>query len=139
MTDQGSNFLSDLFTNVCRLLRIKKLKTTEYRPQTNAAVERTHQVLVEYLRCYILEDQSDWDKWVAYATFLLNTTPHTSTGFTPHTMLFSRKPNIPGLLETHQKSNIHDNYVKELQARLFKLRDSKVKPSSKEGKKQRVL
>jgi len=28
LTDQGSNFLSDLFANVCELLRIKRIKTT---------------------------------------------------------------------------------------------------------------
>ena len=62
LTDQGSNFLSKLFKNVCKLLKIKKLKTTAYHPQTNGASERTHRVLAEYLRCYILEEQSDWDK-----------------------------------------------------------------------------
>jgi len=99
LTDQGSNFLSELFTNVRKLLKIKKLKTTAYHPQTNGALERTHQVLVEYRRCYISEDQSDWDKWLHYTTFVFNTTPHTSTGFTPHELLFGRKPSIPGILQ----------------------------------------
>ena len=62
LTDQGSNFLSELFTNVCKLLKIKKLKTAAYHPQTNGALERTHRLLTEYLRCCILEDQSDWDR-----------------------------------------------------------------------------
>jgi len=120
LTDQGSNFLSELFTNVCKLLKIKKLKTTAYHPQTNAALERIHRVLVEYLICYILEDQSDWDKWLPYATFAFNTTPHTSTGFTPHELFFVRKPNIPGILqkETPEIQYTYDNYVKELQASL---------------------
>jgi len=64
LTDQVSNFLSDLFANVCKFLRIKKIKTIPYHPQTNEALERTHRVLVEYLRCYILENQTDWDKWI---------------------------------------------------------------------------
>ena len=120
LTDQGSNFLSDLFTNVCKLLKIKKLKTTAYHTQTNGALERTHRLLVDYLRCYILEDQSDWDKWVPYATFVFNTTPHTSTGFTTNKLLFVRKPNIHGILqkETQEIQYTYDNYVKELQARL---------------------
>jgi transposase InsO family protein len=54
LTDQGSNFVSEIFTNVCKLLKIKNLKSTAYHPQTNGALERTHRVLVEYLRCYIL-------------------------------------------------------------------------------------
>jgi transposase InsO family protein len=49
LTDQGSNFLSDLFSNVCKLLRIKRIKTSPFHPQTNGALERSHRVLVEYL------------------------------------------------------------------------------------------
>jgi len=99
LTDQDSNFLNELFTNVCKLLKIKKLKTTACHPQTNGALERTHRILVECLRCYILEDQSDWDKWLSYSTFVFNTTPHTGPGFTLHELLFGRKPNIPGILQ----------------------------------------
>ena len=76
--------------------------------------------MVKYLRCYILEDQSDWDRGLPYTTFVFNTTPHYSTEFTPHELLFGRKPNIPGILqkETPEIQYTHDNYVKELQARL---------------------
>jgi hypothetical protein len=99
LTDQGSNFLSDLLTNICKLLQIKKIKTTAYHPQSNGALECTHRVLIEYLRCFILEDQTNWDKWISYATFVFNTTSHTATGFTPHERMFGRKPNIPGILQ----------------------------------------
>jgi hypothetical protein len=75
LTDQGSNFLSKLFANTCKLVRIKRIKTRAYHPQTNGALERTHGVLVEYLRCYILENQTGWDKWNPYATFVFNTSP----------------------------------------------------------------
>jgi transposase InsO family protein len=99
LSDKGTYFLSELYANVCKLLRIKRIKTSPYHPQTNGALERTHRVLVEYLRCYILEDKTDWDKWMPYTTFVFNTTPHSSTGFTPHELLFGRKPNIPGVLQ----------------------------------------
>ena len=59
LTDQGSNFMNEVFTNVCKLLKIKKIKCTAYHPQSNGALERTHRVIVEYLRCFILEDQSN--------------------------------------------------------------------------------
>ena len=120
LTNQGSNFLSEIFTNVCKLLKIKKIKCTAYHPQSNGALGRTHHVLVEYLRCFILEDQSNWDKWLPYATFVFNTTPHTATGFTPHELLFGRKPNIPGILQREPPDTqyTYDDYVKELQSRL---------------------
>jgi len=120
LTVQGSNSLSDLFANVCKLLRIKRIKTSPYNPQTNGALERTHRVSVEYLRCYILENQTDWDKWIPYATFVFNNTPHSSTGFTPHELLFRRNPNIPGVLqrETPEIRYHYESYVQELQSRL---------------------
>ena len=75
LTDCGTNFLSDNFSNVAKLFQIKKLKTTSYHPQTNGALERTHKTLVEYLRHFIKEDQSDWDLWIPFAIFVFNTTP----------------------------------------------------------------
>jgi hypothetical protein len=120
LTDQGSNFMSEVFANVCKILKIKRIKCTAYWPQSNGSLERTHRVLVEYLRCFILADQGNWDLWLPYATFVFNTTPHTSTGFTPHELLFGRKPNIPGMLqkEPPDVQYTYDNYVKELQSRL---------------------
>jgi transposase InsO family protein len=44
LTDQGSNFVSEVFTNVCKFLKIKKVKTTAYHPQFNGVLERTHSV-----------------------------------------------------------------------------------------------
>ena len=51
---------------------------------------------------------------------MFNTTPHTSTGFTPHELLFGRRPNIPGLLQRDPSDAqyTYDDYVKELQSRL---------------------
>jgi hypothetical protein len=44
---------------------------------------------------------------------------HTSTGFTPHELLFGGKPNIPGLLQREPPDTQYTyNYVKELQSRL---------------------
>ena len=73
-----------------------------------------------------MEDQSNWDKCLPYATFVFNTTPHSVTGFTPHELLFGRKPNIPGILQKEPSETqyiyiyiyIHDNYIKKLQSRL---------------------
>jgi transposase InsO family protein len=59
LTDQGSNFLSELFENTCKLLRIKRVHTTAFHPESNGGLERGHRVYVEYLRHYVTEDQTD--------------------------------------------------------------------------------
>jgi len=40
LTDCGTNFLYDIFKNMCKLLGIKKTKTTPWHPQTNGFLER---------------------------------------------------------------------------------------------------
>jgi hypothetical protein len=47
LSDQGSNFLSEMFRNACKLLRIKKIHTTAFHPEVNGGLERGHRVLVE--------------------------------------------------------------------------------------------
>ena len=61
LTDQGSNFMSEVFVNVCKLLKIKKIKRTAYDPQTIGTLERMHHCFVKYLRCFSLEDQRNWE------------------------------------------------------------------------------
>ncbi|XP_046997921.1 uncharacterized protein LOC124613272, partial [Schistocerca americana] len=79
--------------------RVKRINTTAYHPESNGALERSHRTIVEYLRHFVTGDQSSWDKWVPYAIFVFNTTPHSSTGYTPFELMYGRKVNIPGVLQ----------------------------------------
>jgi len=59
LTDQGTNFLSEIFKNMCKPLKINKIQTTAYHPESNGTLERSHRTLAEYLRHYVDEDQTD--------------------------------------------------------------------------------
>lgn len=120
LSDCGSQFLSETFKAVCKLLGIKKTQTTSFRPQSNGSNERSHKGLIEYIRNYVSADQSNWDHWVKFATFVHNTTPHRATGYMPFQLLFGRLPNLPGVLQKEPMSEYYayDSYVKELEARL---------------------
>lgn len=56
LSDCGANFLSDLFKNICNLLHVQKINTTAAHPMTNGALERTHRVLVEFIRHFVTQD-----------------------------------------------------------------------------------
>ena len=45
LTDQGTNFESRLFREVCELLQIDKTRTSSYHPQSNGSVERFNRTL----------------------------------------------------------------------------------------------
>jgi len=81
LTDQDTNFTSEMCKNTYELLKIEKIQTTAYQSESNGALEHSHQILTEYLRHYINENQTDWDEWLPYAMFTYNTTPHTATRF----------------------------------------------------------
>jgi transposase InsO family protein len=99
VTDQGTNFMSEVFKRICKLLKIEKICTTAFHPQANGALERTHKTLTNYLRCFCDGRTSDWDEWLPFACFTYNTTPHSVTRYTPYELLFGRLANIPGKLE----------------------------------------
>jgi transposase InsO family protein len=99
LSDCGSQFLSDTFKGVRKLLGIKRIHSTSFRPQSNGSNGRTHKNLIEYPRSYVAADLSNWDQWVKYAAFVHNTTPHSATSYMPFQLLFGRLPNLPGALQ----------------------------------------
>jgi transposase InsO family protein len=98
VTDQGPNFMGDVFKRICKLFNIEKICTTAYHPESNGALERTQKTLSNYLRCFCDKKLNDWDEWLPFACFTYNMTPHSVTKYTPYELLFGRIANIPGKL-----------------------------------------
>ena len=118
-TDQGANFVSELFKTTCKLLKIKKIQSTAFHPESQGGIERSHRVLAEYLRYYVKEDQTDWDEWIPFATFAYNTSEHSATGYTPFELVFGHPSSLPSALKTDPSPQYnYDNYVVELKGRL---------------------
>ena len=121
LTDQGSNFLSQLFQNSCKFLRIRRIHTTAFHPESNGGIERGHRVLVEYLRHYVTEDQRDWDDWITYATHVYNVTTHRATAYTQFELLFGYRARVLTSLQEQPtpRYNYDDYvYVSELKGRM---------------------
>lgn len=59
LTDQGTNFVSRLMKETCRILNIRKLTTTAYHPESNGAVERLNKTLKGLLSHLVSRDQRD--------------------------------------------------------------------------------
>jgi len=88
LTDRGANFMSDLFLELCRQLKIQKLNTTAYHPETNGANERMHGTLYTILRALTIPDGKDWKRQLPMAMFVYRNMAHKSTGLSPHQALF---------------------------------------------------
>lgn len=96
LTDQGRNFVSNLFKETCRQLGIQKLQTTAYHPEGNGMVERLHRTLTDSIAHFVRKDGRDWDRWIPYAVMAYRSIPHSSTGYSPNFLVYGREVDAPG-------------------------------------------
>ncbi len=94
-SDQGRNFCSNIFTEMCHLLDIKKTQTTPYHPQSDGLVERFNRTLATQLSMFVESHQRDWDEYVPYLLMAYRTAVHESTKTTPAKLMMGHEIRIP--------------------------------------------
>ncbi|XP_033745582.1 uncharacterized protein LOC117331096 [Pecten maximus] len=90
LTDQGSQFTSEVMKEVSMLLSIRQLTTTPYHPMCNGLVERYNGTLKQMLRRMCSERPKDWDKYLNALLFSYREVPQESLGFSPFELLYGR-------------------------------------------------
>lgn len=95
LTDQGPNFESNLFQELCRLLAIDKIRTTAYQPSTNGNIERFHATMHSMIAKWVSQNQRNWDQTLPAVAFAYRTSVQESTGFTPFFLMHGREARIP--------------------------------------------
>jgi len=111
LTDRGKNFLSALATNVYNILKIKKLTTSAYHPQTDGVNERINRTACDMLSMYVATDQLDWDQHLPFIQFAYNSSVHAATKVSPFKILYGREPIFP----TDQELKIYPGDMENLQ------------------------
>ena len=95
LSDNGTEFMSSLFQELCRCMDISHLRTTFYRPQCNANCERFHRTLNSILAKIMDDHQKTWDEFVPYALAAYRNTVYKSTGYTPNMIIYGQEVNNP--------------------------------------------
>ena len=131
LSDRGTNLLSWLMKDVCRMLGIKKLNTTASHPQCDGAVERFNRILKTMIRKYVVKFGVQWDQYLHGILWAYRNTPHSSTGEKPSYLLFGydcRFPTEAALLPSTPLSvtNVSD-YREELVLTLSNARNIAMK------------
>ena len=131
LTDNGSQFISDVMKEVSRLLSIKHLTSSPYHPICNGLVERFNGTLKLMLRKMCEERPTDWDRYLNALLFAYRETPQSSTGFSPFELLYGRVVRGPltvlkelwtGEIDEPETKSTYQ-YVLDLQDRLEKTCD----------------
>lgn len=88
LTDQGSNFKSELLKQLYDLLKVKGITTSPYHPEANGKTERFNGTLKSMLKKLCVEQTLEWDTLLPYVLFAYREVPHEETGFAPFDLLY---------------------------------------------------
>ena len=85
---------SNLFQDVCKLLKRNKMRTP-YHPSSNRTIERFNQTLLNMVASYMDKRQQNWDENLTLLTAAYRSSIHESTGFSPNFLMLGREVRTP--------------------------------------------
>jgi len=93
-SDQGRQFQSDLFEEMCKLLDVDHRTSTAFHPQGNSRAERMVKVVGNLLSAFCTS-QKTWDDNLPLLTLAYRCTLHEVTGFSPNYIVLGREVYLP--------------------------------------------
>ncbi|MPC29412.1 uncharacterized protein E2C01_022643 [Portunus trituberculatus] len=88
-TDQGSNFMSNIFQQALSQIGVTHIRSSAYHPESQGALERYHNTLKNMLRKYCQEHTKDWDRGLPLLLFATREVPQESLGFSANELVFA--------------------------------------------------
>ena len=142
LSDQGRNFESNLIAELCKLVQIKKLRTTPYRPEGNGSCERFNRTLISMIGTLPEELKVHWPQHVSTLTHAYNCTRNNATGFSPYFLMYGRQPLLPidieyGVFTPDVTGVATQKYVQMLKHRLEWAYNKAREVSAKEAKRSK--
>ncbi|GBN74900.1 hypothetical protein AVEN_172384-1 [Araneus ventricosus] len=131
ITDQDSQFTSELFKNIGVICGFKLCLTTAYHPQCNGKIERIHRTLKAAIRAH---NSIKWTQTLSTVLLGLRSALLGDTNYTIAQMVYGQPIRLPGEFFAKPKSILDtDTFAKELQKQmeLLKPLDTRRHPSQK--------
>ena len=95
-SDRGVHFANDLFSEMCKSLRINQKLHVAYRPQSSGNVERAHRTLKNSLWTMSKAQEIDWEECVPYVVRAMNRSINAAIKISPFEAIYGRKPDLTG-------------------------------------------
>lgn len=91
-SDQGRQFQSNLFRELCKILGIDQTRTPPCHPQSDGLVERINRTIIDMLSKSISKSQRDWEKKLPFVMLADRSSIQESTRESPSFMMSGRDP-----------------------------------------------
>ena len=123
LSDRDPAYESVLFQELMRILEIKKIRTSGYRPQSNGLTEQSNATIKRYLTAFLDErdEKTDWDLLLRQLAYAYNSSVHTSTKYTPAELMFGRAFRIPTDILYGDCDRSHIQSVEEFQRNMISM------------------
>ena len=125
-SDQGRTFESKIFKELCRMLEVRKTRTSVRNPRGNGQVERFNRTLLRMIKAYLCGEQKDWDLYLGCLAGAYRATPNESTKMTPHLLTMRREVRLPAEL-MHRSATTFDGKditsYGDYEARIFMIQE----------------
>lgn len=144
-SNQGRNYESCIFKELCSLLHIKKTRTTARNPKCNGMVERFNRTLIRMIKAFIVDDHEEWDFHLNCLTSAYRSTCHESTSLTPNLLIFGREIQMPyeashhSLASNGEEISSYGDFVEEIRSKLYHAHEIARKHLYKSTKRQRDI
>ena len=122
-SDQGAQFESTIIQELCKILNIRKSRTTPYHPMGNGLCERFNRQLLQMLGTLNNHQKQDWKSHIAPLVHAYNSCKQETTGHSPFYLMFGREPVLPVDImfpnphQPNQKENLQE-HIQHLKDRL---------------------
>ena len=90
--DNGAEFTSQQFRELCQAHNINTGYITPYHPEGNSISERMHRTMKTLLNVMCKGHPYQWPRYLGETQRVLNCAIHSTTGEQPHYIFFSRRP-----------------------------------------------
>lgn len=121
VSDRDRIFMSHFWRELFKVQGTDLRRSTAYHPQSDGQTEIVNKALETYLRCFVGGQPKSWAKWLPWAEYSYNSSPHMSTKFTPFKIVYGRDP--PPLLRMPQGQTAVNSLEEILRERDFILYD----------------
>ena len=144
-SDQGRTFESKVFRELCRMLEVRKTRTSVRNPRGNGQVERLNRTLQRMIKAYLCGKQEEWDLHLGCLAGAYRATPNESTGMTPHLLTMRREVRLPAELvfgstnTSDEEITSYGDYVDSLRTRMQHAHEIARKHMSTAAKRNKEL